>query len=75
MLYPVLTYSRNLGDFPFDFKELYRNGLKAIRLIYKGKTELEFNQRISEIQDAFRRDGLEIDILIDLPKKNRLLEI
>lgn len=69
MLYPILTYSGDLGDFPFNLAELHNHGLKAIRLIYKGKTEAEFNQRISEIQNVLRKDNLEIDILIDLPGK------
>ncbi len=73
MLYPILTYSRNLGDFPFDFKTLHDHGLKAIRLIYKGKTEAEFNERIQEIQTVFRKHELEIDILIDLPGKKPIV--
>lgn len=73
MLYPILTYSGDLGDFPFNFTELHNHGLKAIRLIYKGKTEAEFNQRISEIQNALRKDNLDIDILIDLPGKKPIV--
>lgn len=67
MLYPVLTYSRDLGDFSYDLKELHHAGLKAIRLIYKGKSEQEFNLRIKEIQNKLIGDGLDLDILVDLP--------
>lgn len=67
MIYPVLTYSRNLGDFSTDLEKLQKCGLKAIRLIYKGKTEVEFNQRISEIQSLLEEKEIEIDIIIDLP--------
>lgn len=67
MLYPVLTYSRNLGDFSPDLAQLHSCGLKAIRLIYKGKTENEFNLRIEEIQKEINRTKINIDILIDLP--------
>jgi len=67
MIYPILTYSRNLGDFPFDLAELHASGLKAIRLIYKGKTEEEFNLRIKEIQEKITETDIELDILIDLP--------
>lgn len=73
MIYPVLTYSRNLGDFTHDLAELYRNGLKSIRLIYKGKTEAEFNQRIKEIQEVIVAKKMEIDILIDLPGKKPIV--
>ena len=67
MIYPILTYSRNLGDFSTDLKDLHNCGLKAIRLIYKGKTEEEFNQRISEIQNMIEANKIELDIIIDLP--------
>jgi pyruvate kinase len=67
MLYPVLTYSRDIGDFSYDLLELYNHGLRAIRLIYKGKSEAEFNLRIQEIQDKISEHQLDIDILIDLP--------
>ncbi len=67
MLYPVLTYSRNLGDFSIDLESLHKCGLKAIRLIYKGKTEEEFNQRINEIQSFIEEEEIDIDIIIDLP--------
>lgn len=68
-MYPVLTYSRNLGDFPYDLAALHARGLKALRLIYKGKSEAEFRQRIREIQDKISGQDLDIDILIDLPGK------
>lgn len=67
VLYPVLTYSRNLGDFSPDLAELYDHGLKAIRLIYKGKSEEEFNLRILEIQKYLDENKIDIDIFIDLP--------
>lgn len=67
MLYPVLTYSRNLGDFPYELKDLDSCGLKAIRLIYKGKSETDFNLRIEEIQQHLKINSLDMDILIDLP--------
>ncbi len=73
MLYPILTYSRNLGDFPYDLAELHEQGLKAIRLIYKGKTEEEFNERILEIQQKITENGLDIDILVDLPGKKPIV--
>jgi pyruvate kinase len=67
MLYPILTYSRDSGDFSHDLAALHKCGLKAIRLIYKGKTEAEMNSRIREIQDKIRDCKLELDIVIDLP--------
>lgn len=67
MLYPIITYSRNLGDFSIDLEELYKAGLKAIRLIYKGKTEAEFNLRINEIQKLIKEKEINLDIIIDLP--------
>lgn len=67
MLYPVLTYSRNLGDFSPDLAELHQHGLKAIRLIYKGKSEAEFTLRINEIQKEIKDKSIDLDILIDLP--------
>jgi pyruvate kinase len=67
MIYPVLTYSRDLGDFAHGLTELHKRGLKAIRLIYKGKSEAEFNLRIQEIQEKISAHRLDIDILIDLP--------
>lgn len=73
MLYPILTYSRNPGEFPFDLAELHKQGLRAIRLIYKGKTEEEFNQRIQEIQSVITENGLDLDILIDLPGKKPIV--
>jgi pyruvate kinase len=73
MVYPILTYSRNLGDFPFDLSELHTLGLKAIRLIYKGKTEMEFNARINEILESIREGGIELDILVDLPGKKPIV--
>lgn len=73
MIYPVLTYSRNLGDFSHDLSALHQRGLKAIRLIYKGKSEFEFNQRIQEIQAIINDQKLEIDILIDLPGKKPIV--
>ncbi|MES2556309.1 MAG: pyruvate kinase [Bacteroidota bacterium] len=69
MIYPILTYSRNFGDFPHDLTELHTCGLKAIRLIYKGKSEDEFNARIQEIQEKISTEKLDLDILIDLPGK------
>ena len=73
MLYPILTYSRNLGDFPHDLAALHQLGLRAIRLIYKGKTEAEFLQRVEEIQQKIREEQLDIDILIDLPGKKPIV--
>ena len=67
MIYPILTYSRNSGDFTYSLNELHKHGLKAIRLIYKGKSEAEFNFRINEIQEKTREHKLDIDMLIDLP--------
>ncbi len=67
MIYPVLTYSRTAGDFAYDLAELHKCGLKAIRLIYKGKSEEEFDLRIREIQKKIAEHKLDIDILIDLP--------
>ncbi len=69
MIYPILTYSRNLGDFAHDLTALHQCGLKAVRLIYKGKSEAEFNQRIQEIQEKITEEKLDIEILIDLPGK------
>lgn len=69
MLYPVLTYSRNLGDFTHDISKLHQHGLKAIRLIYKGKTEDEFNRRIAEMQKWLSARNIDLDIWIDLPGK------
>lgn len=66
MLYPVLTYSRNLGDFTHNLTELYKHGLKAIRLIYKGKSESEFINRVNEIQNELLQHSLQLDIIIDL---------
>jgi pyruvate kinase len=68
-MYPVLTYSRNLGDFSHDLGALQQLGLKAIRLIYKGLSEELFHERIREIQQQIREQNLDIDILIDLPGK------
>ncbi len=73
MIYPVLTYSRNLGDFSHDLTALHGYGLKAIRLIYKGKSEEAFNQRIWEIQQKIDEEKLDIDILIDLPGKKPIV--
>jgi pyruvate kinase len=67
MIYPILTYSRNNGDFSYDLAALHQCGLKGIRLIYKGKSEAEFNLRIEEIQEQISHSKLDIDILIDLP--------
>jgi pyruvate kinase len=67
MIYPILTYSRDSGDFTYSLNELHKHGLKAIRLIYKGKSEEEFNSRIKEIQEKISANKLGIDILIDLP--------
>lgn len=67
MLYPILTYSREIGDFSYDLKQLHQNGLKAVRLIYKGKSEQEFNVRLNEIKDVSNKYMLDLDILIDLP--------
>ena len=69
MIYPVLTYSRNLGDFTHDLKTLHQNGLKGLRLIYKGKTEEAFTARLEEIQGKLQKENLELDIWIDLPGK------
>lgn len=69
MIYPVLTYSRDLGDFPHDLAALHARGLKAVRLIYKGKSEIAFNQRIQEVQDKIKAEKLNLDVLIDLPGK------
>ena len=44
-MYPVLTYSRDLGDFSHDLGALQQLGLKAIRLIYKGLSEELFHER------------------------------
>jgi pyruvate kinase len=73
MIYPILTYSRNRGDFSHDLAELHKQGLKAIRLIYKGKSQAEFNQRIQEIQAEITEKNLDIDILIDLPGKKPIV--
>ena len=67
MLYPVLTYSRDLGNFVYDLAELHRCGLKAIRIIYKGKSEAAFDLRIREIQEKIVEYNLDLDIMIDLP--------
>ena len=67
MICPILTYSRNIGDFSYDLTALHQCGLKGIRLIYKGKSEAEFNLRIEEIQEKIRQGNLDIDILVDLP--------
>ncbi|HTN17612.1 MAG TPA: pyruvate kinase [Chitinophagaceae bacterium] len=66
-MYPVLTYSRTPGDFTHALAPLQQLGLKAIRLIYKGLPETLFLQRIAEIQEQISRQGLDIDILVDLP--------
>ena len=73
MLYPILTYSRDLGDFTHNLVELHASGLKAIRLIYKGKSETDFNARIEEIQQLISENKLELDILIDLPGKKPIV--
>lgn len=67
MTYPVLTYSRDLGDFGHDLAQLHQCGLKALRLIYKGKSEADFNLRIREIQEKIIEHNIELNILIDLP--------
>ncbi len=73
MIHPILTYSRDLGDFTHDLTELHASGLKAIRLIYKGKSETEFNARIEEIQQIVSKNQLELDILVDLPGKKPIV--
>lgn len=67
MIYPVLTYSRDLGDFTHDLVALVHHGLKAIRLIYKGKSEADFIARIAEIQELINEQDIQLDIIIDLP--------
>ncbi|HEY1047144.1 MAG TPA: pyruvate kinase [Bacteroidia bacterium] len=67
MLYPVLTYSRDLGDFSVDLLQLHQNGLKALRLIYKGKSESDFLLRIDEIQNHLKQLSINLDLFIDLP--------
>lgn len=66
-MYPVLTYSRDLGDFTYSLPALQQHGLKAIRLIYKGKSESDFLLRVSEIQEKISAERLNLDILVDLP--------
>lgn len=68
-MYPVLTYSRTPGDFTHDLGTLQQLGLKAIRLIYKGLPQDLFLQRVQEIQAQISTQGLDIDILIDLPSR------
>ena len=67
MIYPILTYSRDSGDFTYSLKELHKHVLKAISLVYKGKLEAEFNSCIKGIQEKISAQKLGINILIDLP--------
>ncbi len=66
-IYSILTYSRDLGDFKFDLKQLSYNGLKAIRLIYKGLSQSHFFNRLEEIQNYITSNNIELDVIIDLP--------
>jgi pyruvate kinase len=68
-----LTYSRDAGDFKFDLKHLCENGLSGIRLINKGKTVKEFISRIAEILDYSKENGVELEILVDLPGEKALI--
>lgn len=67
MGYPILTYSRDIGDFKFDLKLLSESGLKAIRLIYKGQTQETFYKRLEDIQSNIESNKIDLDIIIDLP--------
>lgn len=67
MIYTLLTYSRDLGNFAYDLAELHHCGLSGIRLIYKGKSEADFDLRIHEIQQKLVEHKLNLDIIIDLP--------
>lgn len=72
-MYPILTYSRKKGDFSIDLKALCSQGLKAIRLIYKGLSEQMFSERIQEIQHYIEDHGLDLDIIVDLPGKKPIV--
>ncbi len=68
-----LTYSRDLGDFKFDLVDLTRKGLSGVRLINKGKTAQEFITRMEEILSLSEKNGLNLEILVDLPGEKALI--